>query len=64
VTNLLLERMSFKQLLAVSDPRRVTRSLTVRGPPLKIRAYQDAVYWAFNFKSFPSTTGLRHHGYV
>ena len=60
----LAERMTFKQLLSYSEPKRVTRSLTVRGPPLKIEAFEDEVFHVFNFKSFPSTTGLRHHGYI
>jgi hypothetical protein len=64
VSNTLLERMTFAQLLRVSEPRRITRSLTVRGPPLKINAFEDSVYHIFNFKSFPSTTGKRHHGYI
>lgn len=61
---LLLERMTFDQLFRVSDPKRITRSSTVKGPPLEIDSYQDSAYYAFNFKSFPSTTGLRHRGYV
>jgi len=42
----------------------VYRSFTVRGPPLEIDSYQDVVYYIFNFKANPSTTGLRHRGYV
>src|SRR5574337_132680 len=58
------ERLSFDQLFRISDPKRVYRSFTVRGPPLEIDSYQDAVYYIFNFKANPSTTGLRHRGYV
>ena len=61
---LLFEDMTFDQLFRYSEPKRVKRSLTVRGPPLEINGNSDAVYHIFNFKSFPSTTGLRHHGYV
>lgn len=60
----LAERMTFDRLFRVSDPRRVTRSFTVKGPPLEIDSYQDSVYYAYNFKSQPSTTGLRWRGYV
>lgn len=60
----LAERMTFDRLFRVSDPRRVTRSFTVKGPPLEIDSYQDSIYYAYNFKSQPSTTGLRHRGYV
>lgn len=58
------EKMTYNQLFQLSEPGRLKRSLTVRGPPLGIESYQDAVYYFFNFKSFPSTTGLRHKGYV
>jgi hypothetical protein len=61
---LLQEEMTFDQLFRVSDPDRVTRSLTVRGPPLDVDAYEDALYYGFNFKSYPSTTGLRHRGFI
>lgn len=58
------EVLSFDQLYRYSEPKRVVRSLSVKGPPLKISANEDSVYWAFNFKAFPSTTGLRHQGYI
>jgi hypothetical protein len=58
------EKLTFDQLFRMSDPKRVFRSFKVKGPPLEIDSYQDAVYYAFNFKSNPSTTGLRHRGYV
>jgi hypothetical protein len=61
---LLHERLTYDRLFRISDPKRVTRSLSVRGPPLEIDSYQDAVYYAFNFKANPSTTGLRHRGYI
>lgn len=60
----LSEKLTFDQLFRMSEPKRVTRSYRVKGPPLEIDSYQDAVYYAFNFKSTPSTTGLRHRGYV
>lgn len=60
----LLERMSYKQLYALSEPKRKERSRHVSGPPLKLGAYQDATYYYFNFKSQPSTTGLRHKGFI
>ncbi len=60
----LCEALSFSQLFNLSEPKRVVRSKTVKGPPLDIRAFDDAQYHIFNFKSNPSTTGLRHHGYI
>jgi hypothetical protein len=60
----LAERLTFDRLFRMSEPKRVIRSHKVKGPPLEIDSYQDAVYYAYNFKSYPSTTGLRHRGYV
>jgi len=60
----LLERLTFDQLVSVSEPKRVMRAKTVRGPPLDVEAYDDSVYYVFNFKSFPSTTGKRHKGFI
>lgn len=60
----LCERLTFDKLFRISDPKRVYRSFTVKGPPLELDSYQDAVYYAFNFKANPSTTGLRHRGYI
>jgi hypothetical protein len=60
----LLEKLTFDQLVSVSEPKRVMRAKTVRGPPLDVEAYDDSVYYVFNFKSFPSTTGRRHKGFI
>lgn len=60
----LVEKLSYDQLFRMSDPKRVRRSHTVHGPPLEIDSFQDAAYYIFNFKSNPSTTGLRHKGYI
>jgi len=60
----LSERLTFDQLFRASEPKRIKRSSTVRGPPLQITAYSDQVWHSFNFKAHPSTTGLRHHGYI
>lgn len=62
--SLIMERLSFDQLLRYSDPKRVARADTVRGPALKMTPAADSNYWWFNFKSFPSTTGLRHKGFI
>src|SRR4051812_30948794 len=50
--------------MSLSDPKRITRSSTVRVPPLKFDAYKDQEAYYFNVKSSPSTTGLRHKGMV
>jgi hypothetical protein len=60
----LAERLTYDKLFRISEPKRVTRSLSVRGPPLEVHSYQDGMYYAFNYKSYPSTTGLRWKGYV
>jgi hypothetical protein len=62
--SVLAEKLTYDQLFRMSEPKRVIRSYKVKGPPLEINSYQDALYYAFNFKSDPSTTGLRHRGFV
>lgn len=56
--------LTYDKLFKRSDPKRIWRSGQVRGPPLEIDAYKDAIFHTFNFKSYPSTTGLRHRGYI
>lgn len=56
--------LTYDKLFKKSDPKRIFRAGQVRGPPLEIDAYKDAIFHTFNFKSFPSTTGLRHRGYI
>jgi len=58
------ERLTYDQLFNVSEPKRVMRSFTVKGPPLTVDAYQDAVYYIFRFKANPSTELRRHVGYI
>lgn len=60
----IVEKLTFDQLFSISEPKRVLRSKTVRGPPLDVEAKKDGVYYHFNFKAFPSTTGRRHKGYI
>ena len=56
--------LTYDKLFRRSDPKRIWRSGHVRGPPMEMDAYKDATYYSFNFKSYPSTTGLRHRGYI
>lgn len=56
--------LTYDKLFRRSDPKRIWRSGQVRGPPLELDSYKDATYYTFNFKSYPSTTGLRHRGYI
>lgn len=58
------ERMTFDQLMAYSDPKRIARSATVKVPPLHFDMFKDSESYYFNVKSHPSTTGLRHHGVI
>jgi len=61
----ILERLTFHQLFQATDSGRVDRANTqVRGPALEVESVQDSNYYYFNMKSFPSTTGLRHKGYI
>ncbi len=56
--------MNFDQLFAFSEPKRILRSRTVRGPALDIEAYRGEMFYFFNFKAFPSTEQRRHKGYI
>lgn len=56
--------LTYDRLFRRSDPKRIWRSGQVRGPPLELDSYKDATFYTFNFKSYPSTTGLRHRGYI
>lgn len=56
--------MTFDQLFRLSEPKRVMRSATVRGPAVEVLSYQDSEMYVFNAKSSPSTTGLRHKCYI
>ena len=60
----LFEDMTYAQFLQLADPGRMQRSAHVRGPPLEIFANDKKAYHIFNFKSYPSTTGFRHRGYI
>jgi hypothetical protein len=60
----LTEEMTYAQLFNMTDAGRHARSSKVRGPPLEIFAGDRKAYHIFNFKSYPSTTGFRHRGYI
>lgn len=60
----LFEDMTYAQFLRLADPGRLHRSAHVRGPPLEVYGNSKREYHVFNFKSYPSTTGFRHKGYI
>ena len=60
----LTERMSFRDLYANSTPDRVDRSKKVQTRSLRVRSMNGDEAWTFTYKSNPSTTGHRWHGYV
>lgn len=61
---LLMEEMTFRQLLDLSDKNRVIRAKGMDVRSLKIDAQNDGEAWEFSYKSNPSTTGKRHRGYI
>lgn len=62
---ILIERMSFKDLLANTDNGRIQRSKTdVHSKSLHVTSIDGNEAWLFSYKSSPSTTGIRHKGYV
>jgi hypothetical protein len=62
--DLLLEKMTFNQLLAASDKVRIAKSKSMDVRALKIVAEKDGESWTFSYKSRPSTTGQRFQGYI
>lgn len=61
---LLMEEMTFRQLLDLSDKNRISRARGMDVRSLKIDAQNDGEAWEFSYKSNPSTTGKRHRGYI
>jgi hypothetical protein len=64
IKGMIAEDMTYAQLFNMTDAGRQARSSKVRGPPLEIYAGNRKAYHIFNFKSYPSTTGFRHRGYI
>lgn len=62
--DLLLEKMTFKQLLALSDDGRKNRSKNIDTRSLRVVADKNSESSIFSYKSKPSTTGKRHQGYI
>lgn len=61
----LLERMSFRQLLGGSESGRKQRGHTdVNVRPMRVTTMDGNEAWTFRYKSSPSTTGQAWHGYV
>ena len=61
----LTERMSFRDLLAGSDPGRKKRAKSdVRARSIRVKVIDGNEAWAFTYKSNPSTTGKRWHGFI
>lgn len=58
------ERLSFNQLYGMSEPKRVERSLDVKGPSLTIEAFHGGERYFFNFKSRENTEKRRHKGHI
>ena len=57
--------MSFRQLLQGSESGRKQRGRQdVRPQSMKVTSMDGREAWTFNYKSNPSTTGHRWHGYV
>jgi hypothetical protein len=62
---ILLERMTFRQLYQGSESGRKQRGRTdVRAKSMRVMTLDENEAWAFSYKSSPSTTGNRWHGYV
>ena len=58
------EKLTFNDMVGVSEKKRKERARGVTGPPVSVEAYNGTLYYMFNFKSLENTTGQRHKGYV
>jgi len=61
---LVCEKLTFNQMVGVSEKGRKERSRGVTGPPIDVEAYNGVLYYLFNFKSLENTTKQRHKGYI
>jgi hypothetical protein len=62
--DLILERMTFNQLMALSDSGRKEKSRHMDTRSLRITPTKDGESWIFSYKSNPSTTQKRYQGYI
>ena len=62
--NILVEKLSFKDLLKRSDPKRIARANDVSTKSLGVRGTNTGEAWNFSYKSSPSTTGERYRGKI
>ncbi len=62
--HLLFEKLTFKQLLSLSDENRKYKSKSVNAKSVKIDAKSDSESWIFSYKSNPSITKQRYEGYI
>lgn len=62
------ERMTYDDLVRASEPNRGIRAMRIKLPPMEVDSYQTNSHFVFSYyfnaKGKPSTTGLRHQGYV
>ncbi len=66
ICEIIAERMSYADLMSVSDPNRKDRAKRIPAKSLVVRADDDREAWKFSYKTpkDESTTGLRHQGFI
>lgn len=66
ILEIIAERMSFADLMAVSDPARKNRASRIPAKSLAVRSINDREAWKFSYKTpkDENTTGLRHQGFI
>lgn len=62
--DVLTEWFSFDRLYGKSESGRKDRADDVRVKPMQVMTLDQNESWAFSYKSNPSTTGNRWHGYI
>jgi len=66
ICEIIAEKMSYQQLMSVSDPARKDRASRIPSKSLAVKSINDKEAWKFSYKTpkDENTTGLRHQGFI
>lgn len=66
ISEMLVEKMSYEDLMRVSDPARKDRASRIPAKSLVAKSVSDREAWKFSYKTprDENTTGLRHQGFI
>jgi hypothetical protein len=66
IAEMIVEKMSYEDLMRVSDPNRKNRASRIPAKSLVAKSVNDREAWKFSYKTprDENTTGLRHQGFI